>query len=46
METRQYSQLLGDVRNDGTKVVSRVPSWVFACLLTLLPGRPVKLSAT
>ena len=23
METRQYSQLLGDVRNDGTKVVSR-----------------------
>lgn len=26
LETRQYSQLLGDVRNDGTKVVSPAAS--------------------
>lgn len=37
METRQYSQLLGDVRNDGTKVVGlgfRLPSFRLSAALT------------
>lgn len=29
MDTRKYSQLLGDVRNDGTKIVSALRQRVF-----------------